>query len=509
MCWRPHPVQARIKNEVFSKGKKKIFVECGRKFGKTDFLTYFLYRIALLHPNSACYYIAPLQKQAKELIWANNRLQLFFLPKVDPKTGLTQNGHTQAEAFQIYEELKARYMDGEPNNTEMRIRFNNGSFIKLDGSDNYEAYRGINPHAIGYDEFKDHHPKFHIGMDPNLATFNAPLLVVGTPPVGDDDNADQFTELADYCIKDPNSAHFHSTPYDNPYIDNNWLDAKREELYARGRGDEWEIEYMARRIKSGSRSIFPMFEGPTFKPMAEGQLYPEIDDEKEIHTDHFRPYNEVWKKVTKYHKDWDYFMAFDPASASTFAVIFGAINSKSKEVVLIDEIYEKDKGKMTSKRIFARAMAMADGFPVLIEDIRLIYDTAALWFANEVNDNFGYGMEPAMKDINRKSNNEKENRLNLIKDMIFDGYLVLSDNCPNMAWEIMNYRVDDNGRIPKENDHLLDAFRYALANHYYNSIPPRRLHTNPDARYHTIESDMQRDKLNKDPFERILQDYYE
>jgi hypothetical protein len=400
-------------------------------------------------------------------------------------------------------------MDGEPNNTEMRIRFKNGSFIKLDGSDNYEAYRGINPHAIGYDEFKDHHPKFHIGMDPNLATFNAPLLVVGTPPVGDDDNADQFVELADYCKSDAESAHFHSTPYDNPYISNEWLDKKKIELISRGREDEWLIEYMAERIESGSRSIFPMFEGPTFKPMAEAQIYAEIDTEKKVHTRHFLPIDECFQKVTKFRKDWDYFMSFDPASASCFAVIFGAINRKSKEVVLLDEIYEKEKMKMTSKRIFSRAMQMADGYPILLEDIRMVYDTAATWFANEIADNFGYGLEPAMKDINRKSNNEKENRLNLIKDMLFDDYLVISDNCTNMAWEIKNHRTDENGRIPKEHDHLLDAFRYALANHYYNSIPPKRLHTDLDRRYHTIESDIVTDRINKDPFERILGEYYE
>lgn len=506
LCWQPHPVQAKIKNSLFSQGKKKIFVECGRKFGKTDFLIFILYRIALSQPNSACYYISPLQKQAKELIWANNRLQLFFLPKVDPKTGLTPTGHNQQEAFKIYEELKERYMAGEPNNTEMRIKFKNGSFIKLDGSDQYESYRGINPHAIAYDEFKDHHPRFHVGMDPNLATFNAPLIVVGTPPVGEDDNGDQFTELADFCMKDPESEHIHSTPYDNPYISNEWLDKKKAELYSRGKEDEWLIEYMAQRIKSGSRSIFPMFDGPSFLPSMD---MPTIDEDKPVHTVHYRPYSECWEKVTKYHKDWDYFMAFDPASASTFAVIFGAINRKSKEVVLLNEIYEKSKMKMTSKRIFSRAMAMADGFPVLIEDIRMIYDTAATWFQNEVNDQFGYNLEPAMKDINRKSNNEKENRLNLIKDMLFDGYLILSDQCPCMAWEIANHRTDEHGRIPKEDDHLLDAFRYGLANHHYNSIPPKRLPTDLNKRYHTIESDMKRDRTNNSPFERVLGEYYE
>jgi len=506
LCWKAHPDQAKAKHNLFSLGKEKIFIECGRKFGKTDFLISILYRIALSQPNSACYYISPLQKQAKELIWANNRLQLFFLPKIDPKTGLTHTGLNQQESFQVYEELKARYMAGEPNNTEMRIKFNNGSFIKLDGSDQYESYRGINPHVIAYDEFKDHHPRFHVGMDPNLATFNAPLIVVGTPPVGDDDNGDQFIELADFCIKDDRSFHLHSTPYANPFISDEWLDRKRGELYARGKEDEWLIEYMAMRIKSGSKNIFPMFKGPTFLPNMD---YPTIDKEKPIHTEHFLHHEVAKAKVKKYPKDWDFFLAFDPASASTFAVIFGAINRKSKEVVLLDEIYEKSKAKMTSKRIFSRAIAMTEGYQVLIDDIRMIYDTAALWFANEVNDNFGIGMEAAMKDINRKSNNEKENRLNLIKDMLFDGYLSMSDRCICMAWEVASHRVDKNGRIPKEDDHLLDAFRYALANHFYNSIPPTRLLKDLHTRYHTIESDMKRNREQTDPFGRIMEEYYE
>jgi hypothetical protein len=459
-----------------------------------------------MFPNSACYYISPLQKQAKELIWANNRLQLFFLPKILAETGLTHTGLNKQESFQVYEELKERYMDGDPNNTEMRIKFKNGSFIKLDGSDQYESYRGINPHAIAYDEFKDHHPKFHIGMDPNLATFNAPLITVGTPPVGDDDNGDQFIELADYCIKDEASFHLHSTPYANPFIDNDWLDKKKIELYSRGKEDEWQIEYMAMRIKSGSKNIFPMFEGPTFLPNMD---YPTLDLDKEIHSTHFIPHIEAKAKVQMYHKDWDFFLSFDPASASTFAVFFGAINRRTKEVILLDEIYEKNKMKMTSKRIFGRALEMVEGYSVIAEDIRMIYDSAAVWFQNEVNDQFGYGMESSMKDINKKSNNEKENRLNLIKDMLFDGYLILSDRCKCMAWEISNYRVNENGIIPKEDDHLLDAFRYALANHYYNSIPPKRLISNPDTRYHTIETDMKSHREQVDPFGSIMEEYYQ
>ena len=149
-----HDAQRLIAKAVFFDGKKKIFVECGRKFGKTTSIPYCAYRQCMSFPGSVVYIIGPFLKQMKEIIWVDGRITHF----------LAKNLHD-------------KYISGI-NNTELRVMFHNGSMIKCDGADNYEAFRGPNPHMVLYDEFKDHHPKFHEGMDPNLMSHNAPLLVL-------------------------------------------------------------------------------------------------------------------------------------------------------------------------------------------------------------------------------------------------------------------------------------------------------------------------------------------
>lgn len=155
--WTPHPTQQLVLNALFLDEYPVVFAENGRKWGKTEIIAYFLWRRALTIPGGH-YYFAPEQKQAKEIFWATGRLQHF-----GPQW----------------------YLDGQPNNTEMRMRLVGPfgeSFIKVDGSDNFNAYRGIEPHSAVYDEFRDFRPEFHKVMGPNLAVHQAQLLICSTPP---------------------------------------------------------------------------------------------------------------------------------------------------------------------------------------------------------------------------------------------------------------------------------------------------------------------------------------
>lgn len=488
LCWEPHPEQAKVKNALFYDNKKLVFIECGRKYGKTEALCYILYRFAMLFPRSACYYIAPFQKQAKEIVWANGRLQNFFQPIVDPKTKRTHRGHTYAESLQIRDELIDKY-GLRVNDSEMRLWFGNGSFLKLDGADNHQAYRGISPSIIVYDEFKDHHPKFHVGMDPNLAAFDAPLVIVGTPTEGDESNCNQFNSLADFAKVDENSAYFNAPTSCNPHISKKFLDRKKAELFARGEDDKWYREYEAKRVKSGAKSIFPMFE----------------DMEKGEYTRHVRPRADLKNLVFKSRKDWQFFMVFDPASASTFGVLFGAINKFNKKVVILDEIYEQKKANMSAGMIFPRALEILDKYSVIHSDVRFIYDNAATWFANEVGIQFGYGLEPCMKDIK-----EKESRLSLIKDMFNYNFLLISEDCVKLRWEIGEYRTDENNKILKENDHLLDCLRYMLANAYYNRLEYHLIEETTDRRAYKLgeEDDSFFKPKTLNPFADIEREYY-
>jgi hypothetical protein len=65
----------------------------------------------------------------------------------------------------------------------------------------------------------------------------------------------------------------------------------------------------------------------------------------------------------------------------------------------------------------------------------------------------------------------KENKLSLIKDLLIHDKMFISENCKKMIWEMTNYRKDENGKIPKKDDHLIDALRYGLNAAHYDFNP--------------------------------------
>lgn len=408
--WIPHSGQVKAGRALFNDQKKTIFIQCGRKWGKTELIMYFLYRWALTHPGSSCYYISPFQKQSKEIVWANNRLQRF----VD------------------------RRFIAAINNTEMRITLRNGSFIKCDGSDNFEAYRGIEPHMVVFEEFKDFRPEFYTAMDPNLAVHNAPLIIIGTPPIMDC----QFTEIALECQRSEDKFFIEEPTESNPHISKDWLKKKRAELIARGEEDVWEREYMGRYVKGGANKIFPM-------------LSDKIVVQHEALMRKIRPdMKKLWKVAM-----------CDPAGASVFGVLFAGINPYTKTVYLLDEIYETKQSEMTVDSVGSRLIAKRNALwhPRNEDDWYYGHDEAAAWWANELRDRFEINSMPTTK-----AQHKKEDGLSLIKDIILYGKLVMSDRCKKTFWEMDNYIKDDKGKIPKVNDHQIDNLRYILGAYLYD-----------------------------------------
>lgn len=415
--WQPHAGQITVGKALFQDDKRMLFIQCGRKWGKTEIIMYFLYRWALTHPNASCYYISPFQKQSKEIIWANGRLQRFINKKYVRST----------------------------NSTEMRITLTNGSFIKLDGSDNFEAYRGIEPHMVVFEEFKDFRPEFYTAMEPNLVVHNSPLVIIGTPPINDC----QFTQLADECRKDVTKFYIEEPSERNPHISKAWLDKKKEELIARGEEDVWQREYMGKYVKGGSSKIFPM-----------------------INESIVRPHKVMMKAIERDLKRMTKYIVCDPAGASVFGVLFAFINPYSRIVYLVDEIYETRQSHMTVDFVGSNIIKKRDNlwFDRTGDDWSFHHDEAAVWWANELRDRFNINSMPT-----RKSQNKKEDGLSLIKDIMRYNKLVISDRCVKTFWELDNYIKDANGNIPKVNDHQIDNFRYLLGAEMYDINDVHRL----------------------------------
>jgi hypothetical protein len=153
--------------------------------------------------------------------------------------------------------------------------------------------------------------------------------------------------------------------------------------------------------------------------------------------------------------------------------VFAAVNNFSKKVIVLDEIYEKRKMDMSSKKIFPRAVKIMKELAPHYNWYQT-YDNAATWFANEVNSEYGIGLIPCQKDVNKK-----EEKLSVIKDFLLEDLIVFSDRCSGTISEAATYATDDEGKIPKKNDHAIDCLRY-LYNAAHLSTVPKNRHQRPD-----------------------------
>jgi len=442
--WEPHDAQIEIGRALFNEGIKKIFAKCGRNFGKTELISYILWRYARENPGSENYYFAPFKNQAREITWSSGRIQGF-----GPRSWL----HPSSRGV---------------NNSEMRLKFTNGSFIKLDGSDNVDSYRGVKPKGVTvYDEFKDFRPEFHEAMDPNYAAHDSPLIIIGTPPEVEDHN---FYHVEDEFKLNPEKKFFEFTSYENPHIPSKIFDDKKEELYRRGEGDVFEREYMVKKVFGGKNSIFPMF------------------DEKKHVKKHDMIINEIKRDMHKL----EWVCHADPGTATCFAVLFVAMNPYTKKLYILDEIYEEDQ-RQTSVSVIGRRLISKKHSLYQRADWLQGYDEAATWFCNEMIDQFDEAFLPTQKAMNKK-----EQGLGLIKDQLLTDMVVISDRCQSLISEIKNYIRDKHGKIPKEKDHNIDNWRYinSLLNYDMNKAkePANIEEENKEWKpYYSMEEDFQSD----------------
>ncbi len=425
----------------------------------TDFAIYCMYMFAILFPNSQIYYIADTMKHAGELVWHNQRLQKFF---TTTKRLKGESDDQFAERRKLGQALQDKYID-KANNSEMRLHFKNGSFIKVDGAENYANADGIEPDFLVYDEFKSHDPRFNEAMEPNLRVKKAPLLIVGTPP---EEMGTYYEKIANSFKRLSYGEHFQRPSYLNSHIYPNGekdieFVEECEKYLSRGDEDVMKRELYAEIVVSGKKALFPMLELPSY----------DYETNKYVGSSrHVRPHTELMKLIQRAPKDYEFFDTYDPGSAVCFAGLFGVLNKYTKDVYILDCIYAKDTRDTSVGVIYPEAQQIMNGiYPV--EDYWWgTYDHAATWFRNEVQDRYGRALNPCEKDLKNK-----ENKLSMIKDMLNERKLIFSDNCmkgiqedSGILWEMMNYRKDQNGKIPKENDHAIDALRYKLNAMGYN-----------------------------------------
>ena len=88
-----------------------------------------------------------------------------------------------ADGQSFLSHIPASIMAGEPNNTEMKIRFKNGSIMQVIGTDRYDAIRGSNPVGCVFSEFAFHDPRAWDVVRPILNE-NGGWAIFNTTPAG-------------------------------------------------------------------------------------------------------------------------------------------------------------------------------------------------------------------------------------------------------------------------------------------------------------------------------------
>lgn len=423
--YRLHDDQIEVLKSIYERGMKNIFLACGRKYGKTELAAYVLWHQALTVPGSCCFYITPEAVGGRKIIWEGQRLQKFL------------------------GEDSAKYIAGPPRNQDMTLRFKNGSYIQIVGSDNYMVANGLTPDIAVYDEFKGFNYRWHQEFAPNRVAKDATLVFIGTKPRAGNKNMDQYNEILKYAKATPKKWYVaERTTFDNPLNHRphikEAIDEEIRQLRARGEEDVVQLEYYSRYMPGGKRAVFPMFD----------------------RSKHIYDHDTLMEEVNKSAKRGEWAWIADPANTSTFGNLFGMLNRYTGDLYILDEIYEQNQKETSVGRIVPKGLKMCkelNPWSSIKDDWMLRADDQATWFMTEAL---------AQCDVNfysaEKWRGDKEEGLSLIKDQMLKGKLKISSRCANLADELEAYAKDQNGKIPKKNDHLIDCLRYFNIGVFYD-----------------------------------------
>lgn len=426
-----HAAQVQLAKDYFNTCKRIIMSQWGRSGGKTESALFIACVAAMLNDNFIIYIITPERKQGKEIYWASKRLQNYPPP-------------------QYVADIKE---------TEIRLVFKNGSFICVDGCENYNAHRGLKPNLVIYDEFQNHNKEFHLEvMAPNLLAKESSLIIYGTPPKS---RAAYYVEFQEQLMKQIKSGDitraFYQFPTEvNPTIDKTELAKVRKELIDSGNEVIWYREYEGKLAFGGEDVVFPKWEPK----------------------EHCKNHRIAMSFLENDKHKLKWYVICDPGTSTCFAVLFAAYNPYTQQVFVLDEIYEKDRMRTDTRQIWERIKKKQEELYSGAPDRtwKVIYDEAAAWFGREVAANYHVGITPSQK---QKSDEETDiSRIKML--MAAPKALTVSDRCYWLRWEIESFVTDEEGRYPDRNNHLIDSFKYLMQACGWKLLEKAEENLNPD-----------------------------
>jgi len=422
--WKPHAGQIEAGQAVFTELAKMIYIECGRKFGKSEWAVFLCWMFAILNPNSEVYYLAPAVKLAKELVWSNQRMQ-------------TCNSYDRS-----FKKNMERILGGEIYiyKQEMRIVLPNGSFIKVDGSDNIDSQLGLKPDLIIADEMRTFKEDWLEFMTPNLAAKDGTLVCISTPPLGPNRAYEHALECKNK-MNDGNPRYFYlNLPSETndavPHLQN-WLKEEKERLIALGRENEWRREYMAEYISSNEHAIIPQLSRKT----------------KTLSNDH-----QIKDKVPKRHC-FEAYICINPGNSTIAGALLVLLNKLNGEIIILDEYKEWDSQKTSAMEMWPKIedkflahlenVGLKDFVPS--ENVVIICPPKTPWFKRDMHEAYDLVVEDADKVCDKPEYN-----IGLIKDLLISGKLIVHEDCRELIKESETYiRNPKTYTIPGDQSKLL------------------------------------------------------
>ena len=338
----------------------------------------------------------------------NERRVIYIAPTLDDARRL------------MWERLKKIFKNCTEKNNETRLELlvptqdGGTSNIFLGSWEKVENYRGDEFDLAVFDEVQDYR-EFWLGwrnaMRPTLTPRRGSALFMGTPK--------GFNHLYDLFMMDKEEEafkSFHFTTYDNPYIPKEEIEEAKRQLTE----DSFAQEYLA-----------------DFRKM-EGLVYKEFDRRKHV-------VNEEWEVFDKRFAGVD-FGTTNPCGIPTI------LKDKDGRYLVSDEIYERG---LTDAAIADRVAA--EGFNEVYPD------PESPGGIKELKDK---GVN--VRDV-KKGKDSVKNGINVVRELFKANRLFIHARCKNLIWELETYAYPDKRPLHneeenpiKENDHLLDALRYAL-----------------------------------------------
>ncbi len=440
----PHDGQKYIFKKLLGSPLRRMFLQCSRNFGKSTTLGLLGVLVAGRVPRSKVYIIAPTRTLADEIYFQSG-----FLDEIIPQSWRIDS---RERGF---------------NATQLRWRLKNQSYIKLDSADNEQAVRGYKPTLLLCDEFQGWKRETWQAMEPNLLAHDALCVIAGTPP----DIENVYTEQANFTqarMNEGNVRYFFlkRTIYDNPRFAPEAVEEIRQAHIERGEEGVWKREYLAEFVPGGASAIFPMF----------------------CRENHVRPIGVIDAEIGRDRLKCDYYTVFDP-SGSRFAVGFYAYNRATGRAYMLDGFVESDANLLSVSQIWDRVSKIEqERYPHGVEIFRL-YDEQAKLFAIEMNA-VGVDMIPTQKNYNQKSNN-----ILLVRDAMVKRRFTVAEHCVDGINELMNYHRDENGKIVKKKDDLVDTTLYFFAESGYTyDLTPIRERPETERRFYRPEEELYKNK---------------